>query len=140
MTPQPTSDNEGGPPSDEASRMWSHLLHEDNMFMQRGNFFLVAQSMLLVAYSALAEKLSGSSTAAQVVSAFGVLLALAWAYIGHRQRQYVHHVTNRVMESAAEFRTTQKSRPVSPASTTAVLAYVLPVLTLIVWVALALSA
>ena len=32
--------------SDERERLWSHGMHEDNMMVQRSNFFLVAQSML----------------------------------------------------------------------------------------------
>jgi hypothetical protein len=29
---------------DQASRLWSHAMHEDDDFVQRGNFFLVAAS------------------------------------------------------------------------------------------------
>jgi hypothetical protein len=35
---------------DQATRVWEHVLHADNDFVQRRNFFLVVESMLGVAF------------------------------------------------------------------------------------------
>ena len=37
-------------------RLWEHGLHEDSAFNERQNYFLVAESMLLVAYSVMKER------------------------------------------------------------------------------------
>lgn len=120
--------------NEAAARVWSHLLHEDNMFMQRGNFFIVAQSMLIVAYSALLVQMPSASFSGRTVAAFGVLLAIVWLYVGHRHRRYLKHVDRRAQHYLREYAATQGGRPRSPLSTTALLAYVLPGLTVVVWV------
>jgi hypothetical protein len=37
----------------ENGRLWEHVLHEDGQLFQRGNFFMLAESLLVVAYSGL---------------------------------------------------------------------------------------
>ncbi|WP_436836901.1 RipA family octameric membrane protein [Micromonospora profundi] len=123
-------------PNEAASRVWSHLLHEDNMLMQRGNFFIVAQSMLIVAYSALVVQMPIASLSGHAVAVFGVLLAIVWLYVGHRHRRYLQHVDRRARHYLSEYAATQGDRPRSPLSTTALLAYMLPSLTVLVWVTL----
>jgi len=44
---------ECGLSGDEVNRLWAHGMREDTMFLQRGRFFLVAQCLLLVAYSSV---------------------------------------------------------------------------------------
>jgi len=106
------------------------------MFMQRGNFFIVAQSMLIVAYSALVVQMPIASPPGHAVAAFGVLLAIVWLYVGHRHRRYLQHVDRRARHYLSEYAATQGHRPRGPLSTTALLAYVLPFLTVLVWVTL----
>ncbi len=60
----------------EAARVWSHGLHEDNMFIQRGNFFLVAQSMLVVAYSGVLA--AGSHRAPYGLTVSRVIAGSGW--------------------------------------------------------------
>src|SRR5688572_22277592 len=76
---------------DRAARLWSHGLHEDNIFMQRSNFFLVAESMFVVAYAGLvsASTTTNAATAARVIAGFGFAFALLWGYANHRQWRYI---------------------------------------------------
>jgi len=56
---------------DDKDFYWDWLKHEDNLFTSRNNFFLVAESMFIVAVATL------SSSASEVVRASGNLLCLA---------------------------------------------------------------
>jgi hypothetical protein len=38
---------------DEVDRLWQHGLHLDTMLFQRGNLFLVAESLLVVSYASM---------------------------------------------------------------------------------------
>jgi len=78
---------------DEADRLWEHGLHLDTMLFQRGNLFLVAESLLVVSYASMlgVGQTPGSdrpTLAARVIAVFGLLLTLAWGYVGHRHLQY----------------------------------------------------
>lgn len=63
------------------------------MLFQRGNLFLVAESLLVVSYASMlgVGQTPGSdrpTLAARVIAVFGLLLTLAWGYVGHRHLQY----------------------------------------------------
>ncbi len=38
---------------DQLARLWAHALLQDELFVQRSNFFLVAESLLVVAYTGI---------------------------------------------------------------------------------------
>ncbi|GGA02927.1 hypothetical protein GCM10010923_09690 [Blastomonas marina] len=75
------------PPSDftpaECERSWSHALHEENVFNERLNFFLLAQAMLLVFYATAIADVSRWTLVA--ISACGVVLTVFWLLINIRQ-------------------------------------------------------
>ncbi|MER6187754.1 hypothetical protein [Streptomyces sp. NPDC001652] len=118
---------------DEDARLVQLAIHEENMLNQRGNLCLVAQSLLVVAYSTTATT-NSTHAAARVMAGFGIALAVIWAYSGSR-----HHWHNRVIqrrlierfpdvaEILAEFR-----RP-GPSSTLFIV-YGMPALTTVMWI------
>jgi hypothetical protein len=57
--------------------LWDNIKHEDQMFTDRGNFFLVAEGMLLAAVTAF-----GDHSAHRFTQAFaclsGIVVALIW--------------------------------------------------------------
>src|ERR1700691_6068891 len=88
--------------SEEDARLWGHVLHEDEQLFQRGNYFLLAESLLVVAYSGLLAA-SEASTAvhgsashllltARIMAVFGLLLTAGWLYVGHRHLKYCRYV------------------------------------------------
>jgi hypothetical protein len=59
-------------------RYWDWPLHEDDLFSNRLNFFLVAESMLLIAFAINSYEISNLT---KVLGAAGILAATLWCYV-----------------------------------------------------------
>jgi hypothetical protein len=126
---------------DEAGRLWQHGLHLDTMLFQRGNLFLVAESLLVVSYASMlgVGQTSGSdrpTLAARVIAVFGLLLTLAWGYVGHRHLQYYRLVSTRMRGHLPEYRKVREQWRTRGVSSLPVVTYSLPLLSGVVWVLL----
>jgi hypothetical protein len=120
----------------EDSRLWQHTLHENTMLFQRGNLFLVGQSLFAVAYTTLLAS-EEHLVAARVLAAFGLVLALTWLFVGHRHRLYYQHVQRRAMQRLPEYAATWASWSGRSRGLSIVLiAYLLPSLATVMWTAL----
>src|SRR4051794_35924784 len=129
--------------SDQATahaRLWEYFLHEDNMIMQRGNLFLVAQSLQLVAYTAIlsasnsaGQHTSSSVVTARVIAAFGIVLAAIWIYVGHRQVRYTDALRARLVASVSDFAETHTAIHLRGPKAAVFIAYTIPVLAGILW-------
>ncbi len=120
----------------EDSRLWQHTLHENTMLFQRGNLFLVGQSLFAVAYTTLLAS-EEHLVAARVLAAFGLVLALTWLFVGHRHRLYYQHVQRRAMQRLPEYAATWASWTGRRRGLSIVLiAYLLPSLATVMWAAL----
>ena len=106
-------------------------MHEDNEYAQYGNYFLVAESLLVVAYAAILA--SDQSTyrrhallAAGVIAVFGLLVTLVWAYVCHHQWRDVKSLRDHAVELLPEYRTTiaRRRNPIVPPK--ALMTYVVP--------------
>ena len=121
---------------DQANRLFQHGLHEHNIFIQMGNYFLIAESMLVVAYAALLS--SGQSSAspairqttvllvARILAFFGFFLTVVWIYVNRRQWRIFRHLQERARELVPEYRVTYETRPRQRISATALIAYFVP--------------
>jgi hypothetical protein len=127
---------------DQVNRVWAHVVHEDEDFVQRGNFFLVAESMLVVAYSAiLSTGQAGSARhrtvlAAAVIAGFGFLLTMVWGYVSHHQLLHVRNLRGRATQLLPEYRKTQEIPAAHRVSPTALMTYLVPVFAGIMWLLL----
>ena len=119
-------------PYDDAARerLWAHRLHEDLVLTDRQNFFLLAQSLLLVAESQLL--VTDETFATAVLAAVGILLTITWLYVIRRQRRIVDYLQQRACQVLPEFNETAKGRP-SGLSSTSVYITVVPLLIAAVW-------
>jgi hypothetical protein len=115
----------------ERDRLWQHRLHEDLMLSDRGNFFLVAESLFVVAY---AELLATEDFAAAVVAGAAILLTAAWLMVSHRHRQIIRHVQARAIASLPEFRDTYATWPTGPLASTRLFATWVPLLLGLTWI------
>jgi hypothetical protein len=122
------------------ARLWEYFLHEDNMIMQRGNLFLVAQSLQLVAYTAILsagngaeQNTSSSIVTARVIAAFGIVLAAIWIYVGHRQIRYTDALRARLAASVSDFAETQAAIHLRGPRAAVFIAYTIPVLAGTLW-------
>ena len=59
-------------------RYWDWLLHEDNLFSSRISFFLIAESMLLIAFAINAY---ADPELTKILGAAGILFASLWCYV-----------------------------------------------------------
>jgi len=116
------------------------------MFMQRGSFFLVAQSLLLVAYSTVLSR-SGSPlhsglVASRIIAGFGLAIAVMWMVTSYLHLSYVLHLRERMLANVPEYRDTrlpwEKKQPrwARRVDILVLLAYGVPVLASILWVML----
>ena len=126
-----------------ADRLWSHLLHLDGEFIQRGNLYLVGESMLLVAYSAILSRgPTGPDNAAalawiaRVIACFGAFLAIIWCYVNVGWWSYFRHVRRRVLEAVPDYRETVARTPRTMFGHDALTAFVVPGVTVMVWLIL----
>jgi hypothetical protein len=103
----------GGLSGEEVNRLWAHGMHEDTMFIQRGSFFLVAQSLLLVAYSSVFTvglHLSHHDLIpSRIVAAFGLAVTMIWILTSYLHLSYVRHIRGRLAAHLPEYRETRES-------------------------------
>ena len=125
---------DAGYDTSEKDRLWGHRLHEDHMLSDRGNFFLVAESLFVVGY---AELLPKKEFAAAVLAAAAILLTAAWLLVNRRHFQIVRHVHGRAIEFLREFNDTYETRPPElkrPLSSTTVFVKWVPLLLGATWI------
>lgn len=71
--------------SDDEKFYFDWWKHEDQLFTSRGNFFLVANSLLMAAYS----QSSAAGHKGVVLCLFGVFISALWIAVSWFQRKYV---------------------------------------------------
>ena len=128
---------------DQANRIFEHGLHEDDAFTERGNYFLIAESMLVVAYAGLLSSGQSSASAviqqttillvARILASFGFLLTVVWIYVNQRQWQVVRHLQERTRDLVPEYKVTYETRPKRRISSTWLMAYFVPALIGVMW-------
>jgi hypothetical protein len=64
---------------EQRARLWQFILHEDLLFSERHNLFLVAESMLVVGYVEAPK-----ADTALAISLTGLLLTVGWLYVSGR--------------------------------------------------------
>jgi hypothetical protein len=140
MEPSESSESIAARDADQFARqgrVWQHALHEDQMLFQRGNLFLVAESLLVVAYATMlptSHTGAGEILAARVIATFGLLLTVMWLYVGHRHLRYCMLIRMRMLEMLPEYRETRARWRSSRISSLPLITYFLPSLAIVMWV------
>lgn len=70
---------------DSIERLWGWILHEDTLFANRINFFLLAESMFFAAFAALTSSDINHIEFLVIVGTGGIILATVWIYISWYQ-------------------------------------------------------
>jgi hypothetical protein len=110
--------------TEERQRLWEHRLHEDHIFSDRQNYFLLAESMLAIAFTTAFG--IDKRFVSYVISAAGMLITIGWLYVNWRQRRIVSHVHRRALDALPEFAETWRTRPTARLASSSVLAYAMP--------------
>lgn len=121
-------------PPDEIQRLWQYKMHEEDIFYQRNNFFLVAESMLLIALATLFNATRAGFLIIFVLAALGCVLTLIWIYVSSRQLVVIQQIAK---ESEAVFHVYHRirtERSIWPFSSTKLLAYFVPSIVMGTWI------
>jgi hypothetical protein len=128
---------------DRANRIFQHGLHEDNAFTERGNYFLIAESMFVVAYAGLQSSSQSSASLAiqrtsivldaRILAVFGFLLTAVWIYANRRQWYVIQHLQDRARELVPEYEVTYETRRKWRISSPWLMAYLVPALIGVMW-------
>ncbi len=87
------------PPSEH---YWEWLLHEDDLFSNRTNFFLIAESMLFIAFAIDAYANSDLTT---ILAAAGILFVSIWLYISIFQIYFlINPIKEQLRQRLPEYR------------------------------------
>jgi hypothetical protein len=121
----------------EDDRLWAFTLHEDGVFTSRQNLFLVAESMLVVAYTTALEASAGGDSAL-VIAIIALLLTLAWLYASARHSRIVESVQEHAKARFPEYARLYEARKwrLLPVRSRTITAFVVPLLVGALWVAL----
>jgi len=101
---------------DQANRIFQHGLYEDSALTERSNYYFIAESMLVVAYTGLISSASAAvqqaSTIwiARILAFFGLLLTMVWIYANRRQWYVIQHLRKRLLELVPEYKETYETR------------------------------
>jgi len=105
------------------------------MVFQRGNLFLLAQSLQIVAYTTVmsssdqfGESSEPNLISARVIAAFEIALTLAWLYAGHRHLRYAQAVTRRAVDHFPDYAQTRTSSRQRGPSHVPLIVYALPMM------------
>ena len=131
---------------DERSRAWAHFLHLDGELLQRGNLFLLGESLLAVAYAAITAAAVSDSTAVAylrvltsltlVIGAIGLFVGILWLYVQHHQWRYREYLRKRCIALLPEFERTISAADRPRLAPGALVAYLLPAMSMLMWAAL----
>lgn len=115
---------------EERNRLFENLLHEDTDYMQRGNYFLVGQTLLLVAFTSI-----GTSPGRPDlwIALFGSLFTGIWIYVAHHHLKYIRYLQSRCANACPEYLITLQERPRGRIPLMPIFAYVIPGITLALW-------
>ena len=67
----------------DKNKIFDWLLHEDSLFINRCNFFLLGQSIIILAYFADSENYMKT-----ILIYFGLIISILWLIISHTQLKY----------------------------------------------------
>ena len=124
---------------EEMRLIYDLVQHEDEMFYQRSNLFLVAESMVLVAYSLLVSRAGEIPVRGEVIASFGLIVSLIWAWASHRALVILRYVTIRAMKEHPYYRRIREERPnqrLRFMGSTKLMAYAIPAIAIIMWTVL----
>jgi len=122
-------------PEGISNRVWEHALHEETVFNATGNFFLIAEAMLLVFYATLIDNLRPWALLAS--TALGLLLTLMWLIINIRQEKDLKTAKQRLEKYCPEYTEYLKDRDrKSFRSARPVLSVGVPIVIILTWLTL----
>ncbi len=101
------TDGQGLSP-ESIKRIWEHALHEERIYNDRHNFFLVAEAMLFVFYATLGSE--PQTWALVAIALLGLVITAMWIMIAMRQAEDLEVAVRRLKIYCSEYVSYKKER------------------------------
>ena len=121
---------------EEAEKLWQYKMHEENIFYQRSNFFLVAESMLIAALASLFGASKAPLSLILAIAALGCVLTFIWLYVSSRQIVVINQIAKINESVVSVYARIRSERAKWPLSSTKLLAYWVPLVVMATWAAI----
>ena len=118
----------------DAQKLWQYKMHEEDIFYQRNNFFLVAESMLLIALATLFNAPRTTFSLIVVFATLGCLLTVVWIYVSSRQLSVIRQIAKESESVIDVYARIRLERAKWPLSSTKLLAYFVPAIVMLTWI------
>ena len=124
--------------SERLNRLWKHSLHEENIFNNRLNFFLVFESVLLGVVAMLFGASISNMGVIRIIIVLGIAITVIWSYIQVKQKHLLDLMKACIKGADPDYQMTREAHEKQkwPFSVTWLLAYIIPPLIILVWIAL----
>ena len=111
----------------EIKDAWEYYRHADNLNASRVNFFLVAESMLVVSF------VTTPSFGLRIpISILGIIFSFAWLYVTARLSKRMKYLLNSYLTKDPIYKKYMES--VSCLSSNIILSWILPISTILFWI------
>ncbi|HEX6041069.1 hypothetical protein [Longimicrobium sp.] len=123
---------------DQCERLFAHGIHEENVFYNRLNFFMVCEALLFAgAISGMMEDKPASRSLIVFICMIGTIVSLLWWFAQVNKLVLLRTLEHRLIETFPEIRESieiaDKRRKIPGWSVSAILAHALPALFLLAW-------
>lgn len=126
------------PTASECERAWQHVLHEENVFNDRLNFFLLAEAMLLVFHAEVFDNVGDRGLI--LIGALGVVITVLWVIINWRQIADLNQAKTRARACLPDHELwaaqADRERKWLRDSAAPILGYAVPLVVALIWLAL----
>lgn len=122
--------------SDQQNRLWAYKLHEEDIFYNRLNFFLVFESVLLGVVGLLYSR-SYVLIILRLVDILGLILTVLWGYVQARQLYTYTILVDYLKEVMPEYKivVVRRNKWFLIGSSKKFLTYLVPTLIILMWIA-----
>ena len=121
---------------DQINRLWEWKLHEDYLFSNRINFFMVAESIFFAAFAALLVVRQNNSNLITILGIAGILFSLVWFYVLTVQIYFtIKPIKQILLEKLPEYQYIDHGRKRVERSNS-LLGCILPLVFLFIWIVL----
>lgn len=129
--------------SDERSNkqpysLFEHVLHEDTVFNERLNFFLIFESVIMGIVGVLYQKSTPSLPVIRTLIVLAIILTLVWGYVQARQKYILDCLVARSLKEIEDYRAVVEERKKVkwPIGNIALLSYTVPTVVIVLWLTL----
>lgn len=123
---------------DALNRLWEHGNHEDTVFSERLNFFLVFEGILIAVVGQLYSQTPRNVLVVKATIVLGLLTTIVWGYVQIQQKIILEDLIERSRELLPEYQLTveRRNKRRLPIRVIPLLAYGIPGLVLTFWLVL----